>query len=88
MEYLGISSALLPEGHEGTAAYEADITYGVGYEFGFDYLRDQLALLRVAGVFAGADCVIWRGQDFRFAVDHHRSKFLDQNLASHRLKSQ
>ncbi len=51
MEYLGISSALLPEGQEGTpelkkAAYEADITYGVGYEFGFDYLRDQLALLR------------------------------------------
>lgn len=29
-------------------AYAADITYGVGTEFGFDYLRDQLAL-RAAG---------------------------------------
>jgi preprotein translocase subunit SecA len=27
------------------AAYACDITYGPGYEFGFDYLRDQLALL-------------------------------------------
>ena len=26
------------------AAYNADITYGTGYEFGFDFLRDQLAL--------------------------------------------
>ncbi|MEQ1860173.1 MAG: preprotein translocase subunit SecA [Chthoniobacteraceae bacterium] len=29
-------------------AYAADVTYGVGTEFGFDYLRDQLAL-RAAG---------------------------------------
>jgi preprotein translocase subunit SecA len=27
-------------------AYQADITYGPGYEFGFDYLRDQTALRR------------------------------------------
>ncbi len=27
------------------AAYACDITYGPGYEFGFDYLRDQVALL-------------------------------------------
>ncbi|MEE9602330.1 MAG: preprotein translocase subunit SecA, partial [Thermoguttaceae bacterium] len=27
------------------AAYACDITYGPGYEFGFDYLRDQTALL-------------------------------------------
>tara|TARA_R110002096_G_scaffold403766_3_gene601357 strand:- start:65434 stop:67389 length:1956 start_codon:yes stop_codon:yes gene_type:complete len=51
LEYLGISSALLLEGQEGTpvkkkTAYLADVTYGVGYEFGFDYLRDQLALIR------------------------------------------
>ena len=25
-------------------AYEADFTYGPGYEFGFDYLRDQIAI--------------------------------------------
>ncbi len=54
LEYLGVSSALLLEGQAGTpenkkAAYLADVTYGVGYEFGFDYLRDQLALLRSPG---------------------------------------
>ena len=27
------------------AAYACDITYGPGYEFGFDYLRDQIALI-------------------------------------------
>ncbi len=26
-------------------AYDCDVTYGPGYEFGFDYLRDQAALL-------------------------------------------
>jgi preprotein translocase subunit SecA len=31
---------------EKRAAYMADITYGTGYDFGFDYLRDQLALLK------------------------------------------
>ena len=50
-EYLGLTVRHLPEGKEGTpeakrAAYAADVTYGVGYEFGFDYLRDHLVLLR------------------------------------------
>jgi preprotein translocase subunit SecA len=27
------------------AAYACDITYGPGYEFGFDYLRDQVAII-------------------------------------------
>jgi len=31
------------------AAYACDITYGTGYEFGFDYLRDQLILLSEGG---------------------------------------
>ncbi len=46
---LGISCGLLPERvspAQKRAEYEKDITYGVGYEFGFDYMRDQLALLR------------------------------------------
>ncbi|OHB76321.1 MAG: hypothetical protein A2W31_13405 [Planctomycetes bacterium RBG_16_64_10] len=30
---------------EKRAAYACDVTYGPGYEFGFDYLRDQTALL-------------------------------------------
>lgn len=47
-EFLGITSAFLPEKaspEEKRAAYAADVTYGTGYEFGFDYLRDQLARL-------------------------------------------
>ncbi|MEM7697519.1 MAG: preprotein translocase subunit SecA [Verrucomicrobiota bacterium] len=50
-DFLGISIAHLPEGKDATpegkrAAYAADITYGVGYEFGFDYMKDQLAIMR------------------------------------------
>lgn len=53
-DYLGLTVRCLPEGREGTPetkreAYQADVTYGVGYEFGFDYLRDQLALMRGPG---------------------------------------
>lgn len=46
--FLGVSSALLPERQPASVkrgAYAADITYGTGTEYGFDYLRDQLALL-------------------------------------------
>lgn len=48
-DFLGISIALLPEGgdtNEKQTAYDQEITYGVGYEFGFDYMRDQLAIMR------------------------------------------
>ena len=48
---LGLTVGLLPErasNVEKRAAYACDVTYGVGTEFGFDYLRDQLAL-RAAG---------------------------------------
>lgn len=47
-EVLDLSVASLPDGAAGAspqdkkAAYQADITYGPGYEFGFDYLRDQM----------------------------------------------
>ncbi len=45
---LGISAGLLPESEVDDAkkrqAYACDITYGTGYDFGFDYLRDQLAI--------------------------------------------
>lgn len=46
--FLGITAAYLPEKaspDQKRAAYACDITYGTGYEFGFDYLRDQLAQL-------------------------------------------
>ncbi|MEA3207027.1 MAG: preprotein translocase subunit SecA [Chthoniobacter sp.] len=49
---LGLTVGLLRENEPNPAAkraaYAADVTYGVGTEFGFDYLRDQLAL-RAAG---------------------------------------
>lgn len=44
-EFLGLTVGLNIQGlqtHEKQQAYEADITYGVGNEFGFDYLRDHL----------------------------------------------
>jgi len=50
-ERLGVGVGLLREQAppaEKHDAYAAPITYGVGTEFGFDYLRDQLAL-RAAG---------------------------------------
>ena len=48
-EFLGLSvgivSAFQPP-EEKRAAYAADITYGTNNEFGFDYLRDNMALSR------------------------------------------
>ncbi len=44
---LGMSLGILRDGDspvEKAAAYACDVTYGPGYEFGFDYLRDQTAL--------------------------------------------
>lgn len=52
-EFLGLKVGLNMSGLDNTAkqeAYAADITYGVGNEFGFDYLRDHLVydpMLRV-----------------------------------------
>ncbi|MCF6313110.1 MAG: hypothetical protein L3J39_11720 [Verrucomicrobiales bacterium] len=46
-DFLGISSASLPERVpplQKQKAYAADVTFGTGTEFGFDYLRDQLLL--------------------------------------------
>jgi preprotein translocase subunit SecA len=47
-EVLGMSVGLLQQDSPPFAkqkAYACDVTYGPGYEFGFDYLRDQIALL-------------------------------------------
>ncbi len=46
-ELLGVSAGLLEDGAAPARkrdVYACDITYGTGYEFGFDYLRDQVAL--------------------------------------------
>ncbi|WP_421620955.1 preprotein translocase subunit SecA [Alkalilimnicola ehrlichii] len=45
-EFLGLSVGVVVPGQsreEKKAAYEADITYGTNNEFGFDYLRDNMA---------------------------------------------
>ena len=47
LQKLGMSAGLTPEQGESEdkrIAYDADVTYGTGHEFGFDYLRDQLTL--------------------------------------------
>lgn len=47
LERLGCSVALLPDQRDMSkkhAAYQADVIYGTGDEFGFDYLRDQTTL--------------------------------------------
>ena len=46
-EILGLTAGLIEEDAEPDdkrAAYSADVTYGTGYDFGFDYLRDQSAM--------------------------------------------
>ncbi len=46
-ELLGVRVGLLPDEHDDQqkrAAYSCDVTFGTGYEFGFDFLRDQLNL--------------------------------------------
>ncbi|MEG2420708.1 MAG: preprotein translocase subunit SecA, partial [Oscillospiraceae bacterium] len=45
--FLGLSVGLIIHGVEGPdkkIAYDADITYGTNNEFGFDYLRDNMAI--------------------------------------------
>jgi preprotein translocase subunit SecA len=45
-EFLGLTTGVVVSGQsydEKKAAYEADITYGTNNEFGFDYLRDNMA---------------------------------------------
>ncbi|MCA9078987.1 MAG: translocase [Planctomycetaceae bacterium] len=44
-ELLGLTVGLLPPEHDDAAkreAYLRDVTFGTGYDFGFDFLRDQL----------------------------------------------
>ena len=46
-EFMGLSVGIVLSGQgqeEKQAAYQADITYGTNNEFGFDYLRDNMAL--------------------------------------------
>ena len=57
-ELLGLTSAVLMldvELNVTKRTYECDIVYGPGYLFGFDYLRDQLALRNAEDLTLGRD---------------------------------
>ncbi len=48
-EFMGLTTGLVIPGQsesEKRAAYQADITYGTNNEFGFDYLRDNMAVYK------------------------------------------
>lgn len=55
-EMLGLSAGLLSESEPSTRpyAYACDVTFGPGYEFGFDYLRDQMTLKKEEETMLGA----------------------------------
>lgn len=56
-----IAAELSPD--QKRAAYACDITYGPGYEFGFDYLRDQIAIREQPATRLGDDVLsLLRGE--------------------------
>ncbi len=72
-EAVGLSVGVIQSGQDAAekrAAYQADITYGTNNEFGFDYLRDNMA-------FAAADQ--FQGGDLYYAiVDEVDSILIDE----------
>ncbi len=70
--FLGLSVGLIIHGVKGAAkhaAYNADITYGTNNEFGFDYLRDNMAVYKQE--------VVQRGHVFAI-VDEVDSILIDE----------
>ncbi len=70
--YLGLTVGLVISGmepKEKQAAYAADITYGTNNEFGFDYLRDNMALYK--------ENLVQRGHAFAI-VDEVDSILIDE----------
>ncbi len=71
--FLGLSVGLIQAGVEDTslrrAAYECDITYGTNTEFGFDYLRDNMA--------RSLDSMVQRGHNYAI-VDEVDSILIDE----------
>ena len=71
-EFLGLEVGLIQHDmaiSEREKAYEADITYGTNNEFGFDYLRDNMAVR--------LEDVVQRGYDFAI-VDEVDSILIDE----------
>lgn len=84
-ELLGLTTGLIqPQGtpEEKTEAYSCDITYGPGYEFGFDFLRDQLTLRsRFVEPLGARHLQRMRGQQFatdRLAQRGHAFAIIDE----------
>jgi preprotein translocase subunit SecA len=70
--FLGLTvGVILPSQHpvEHRAAYECDITYGTNNEFGFDYLRDNMAM--------SASQLVQRGHSYAI-VDEADSILIDE----------
>ncbi len=70
--FLGLKTGLVVHGQtpeEKKAAYAADITYGTNNEFGFDYLRDNMALYK--------ENMVQRGHSFAI-VDEVDSILIDE----------
>ena len=91
-EMLGIHSEILPEDsdlRQSQTAYRADVTYGTGYQFGFDYLKDQLELRHHENIGRGTDVLLHlirqerqvsirqRGREFTI-IDEIDSVMLDE----------
>ncbi|QBZ82594.1 Protein translocase subunit SecA [Hydrogenovibrio crunogenus] len=70
--FLGLTTGVVLSGqtsNEKQTAYNADITYGTNNEFGFDYLRDNMAIF--------AEERVMRGQNFAI-VDEVDSILIDE----------
>ena len=71
-EFLGLTVGLIQSGDDPSQrqpAYRTDITYGTNNEFGFDYLRDNMAM--------GTDSRVQRGHSFAI-VDEVDSILVDE----------
>ena len=74
--FMGLSVGLVIHGVQGPdkhRAYEADITYGTNNEFGFDYLRDNMAIYKQE--------MVQRGHSFAI-VDNFVSRLTCRTVAS------
>ncbi len=73
-EFLGMTVGCLDKTQPGTperrAQYECDITYGTNHEFGFDYLRDNMAV--------DADQIVQRRGHFYAIVDEVDNILIDE----------
>jgi len=85
LERLGLTVAHLKEKvppPQKIQAYQADVVYGTGYEFGFDYLRDQLVLLgrgrEVAGAQFRGRLTAGNGTDLPIAQHYRATVIIDE----------